>query len=220
MRVSEWVPGAPSLARFPMQESEWGDILDTSDEEGPSTSAPGDASFHAEPGRAPGPSFSCRCSKCADSHPSGGPQGVAATPAELPVYGSPSRYSRIATRAKAAASGANSNSNSSSSTCTEGLPVSVLMLQYPLFFCDVDLPFTLELKRSWREIGGLASWTLSSAKDGGASWFTRKRSHFNGLSLHPYAEAQNADPIRGRPYPQYRWCRVCDLWVLDLWFVF
>lgn len=47
-----------------------------------------------------------------------------------------------------------------------GIPVSVLMMHYPLSFCDVDLPFTLELKRTWREIGSLAFWTLSSAKDG------------------------------------------------------
>ncbi|XP_026191449.1 uncharacterized protein LOC34621377 [Cyclospora cayetanensis] len=147
-----------------MEESEWGDPRFASDDEFASPSDLVDAHPRTQPGGDALSSFSCCCTSCEprqiaqESQTLGGPpEGPLNQPSALRTSRTTSTSSPLP---------ALHTSSSSTSKETEGLPVSILMLQYPLFFCDVDLPFTLELKRSWREIGGLASWTLSSAKEG------------------------------------------------------
>ncbi|KAL8434956.1 hypothetical protein Efla_005039 [Eimeria flavescens] len=140
-----------------MQESEWGDPLFSSDGEADSPAAAAAASSS---------SFCCACSRCEQHEP----LGAAAASKQRGREGAANHCSSSQGPLQPAHSGAarpHENAiSSSSSRYTEGVPVSVMMLQYPLFFCEVDLPFTLELKRSWREIGGLAFWALSSAKEG------------------------------------------------------
>ncbi|PFH34545.1 anaphase-promoting complex subunit APC10 [Besnoitia besnoiti] len=47
-----------------------------------------------------------------------------------------------------------------------GLPVAEVLVRYPERLCGVPLPPLEELKSHWRELGALAFWKLSSAKDG------------------------------------------------------
>ncbi|KAL8456095.1 hypothetical protein Emag_000088 [Eimeria magna] len=149
-----------------MRVSEWGDILSSSSgEEGEGSSS-----------KKRVPPF-CVCLKCSQRRAAeeSNPTTSSSSPSGAPPTGPPQRSSSSYTQQPAggpsparAAPQQPESSSSSSSRCAaaEGVPVSLMMLQYPLFFCDIDLPFTLELKRSWREVGGLAFWTLSSAKEG------------------------------------------------------
>ncbi|KAL8270268.1 hypothetical protein Esti_005827 [Eimeria stiedai] len=152
-----------------MRVSEWGDILSSSSSEDDEVSG----------SKSKTPPF-CVCLKCSQSRAARGPPAASSSsssPSEAPSTEAPPASSSSSTKqptgglspARAARQQPESSSTSSSSSscaAAEGVPVSLMMLQYPLFFCDIDLPFTLELKRSWREVGGLAFWTLSSAKEG------------------------------------------------------
>ncbi|KAL8430284.1 hypothetical protein ACSSS7_006013 [Eimeria intestinalis] len=155
-----------------MRVSEWGDILSSSSSEDDEISAPA----------VKDPSF-CVCRKCMECRAAGAPppsSSSSSSSSEAPSTVAPPTTSGSASTkqptnggpspTRAATQKPDSSTSSSSGFCScaaaEGVPVSLMMLQYPLFFCDIDLPFTLELKRSWREIGRLAFWTLSSAKEG------------------------------------------------------
>lgn len=140
-----------------MMESEWGDRFSTSEEDDDSPSYKVDRTLNPQQAADIPSDFSCICSNCVDYKMCGGAVGA---PSGAPESGRISGCSRACRTSHA------SVTDNNSSGYAEGVPVPVMMLQYPLFFCDVDLPFTLELKRSWREIGGLAFWTLSSAKEG------------------------------------------------------
>lgn len=153
-----------------MQGSEWGDPLFTSDEDDDSFSVAKTPGAEAQQATDPfAPSFLCTCKDCSRKrnleNPLRAPLGRP-VPDDLHTCSNLSRPPPITTRGTQTDETGDGDNSSITTKCKEGVPVSVMMLQYPLFFCDVDLPFTLELKRSWREIGGLAFWTLSSAKEG------------------------------------------------------
>lgn len=189
-----------------MQDSEWGDPPVTSTDEEEDTSDTECFKCGSSKAAAEFPFLSCRCSDCARHETSGAPQrDLSGAPPGGPSCCS--AQSRPAAGAAALATAAATAGDSINCRYTEGLPVPVMMLQYPLFFCDVDLPFTLELKRSWREIGGLAFWTLSSAKEGDSvvltfvltSRFYRKLTSLHSVSCVYMSPHRGFLPIKTLP---------------------